>query len=598
MPFSLKALCAAGCFVAASASAATLSGTVTTADGRPIAGALVTVFSEAGDRRETVYSGPDGGYLVRTDFSGALKLRARAPYFRDAVNTVRVAGDEAAAVDFTIEKLTAPAALSDSLVASAHAATLRWRDPDTRAAFVSQCHFCHQIGNALTRVPRDEAAWGVTVRRMEGYLALLTDRQAEDIRKTLARGFTGEPVEAIETYDVSPELYRAKFEEWRAGDGMSFIHDADVGRDGKLYGADEGHDVIWILDRGTGRVEQAPLPDSDLPVGGLFSGFSLPIGIFTGKHGPHSLAQAKDGRFWITCALSSSLMSFDPETRAFKVYRIGHDALYPHTVRIDGQGMVWFTNAASNQVARFDPATEKFTLIDLPSNGFWRWTADAFFPVMLKVASWFPRRDVHLKLSPHKWANVGHDILNMPYGLDVNPIDGSIWYAKLYANRIGRVDPETLAVTEFETPLRGPRRPRFDRNGILWIPSFDDSALMRFDPRSTKFETFTLPRLAPGEYETPYALNVHPKTGDVWITSNLSDRIFRFIPATRSFVSYPSPTRVTFLRDLVFTEDGKVCSSQSNLPAYAIEDGAPSFICLDPEGAAKDRAGKISRQLK
>ena len=30
------------------------------------------------------------------------------------------------------------------------------------------------------------------------------------------------------------------------------------------------------------------------------------IGVFTGKHGPHSMAQAKAGRFWFTNALSST----------------------------------------------------------------------------------------------------------------------------------------------------------------------------------------------------------------------------------------------------------------------------------------------------
>ena len=56
----------------------------------------------------------------------------------------------------------------------------------------------------------------------------------------------------------------------------------------------------------------------------------------------------------------------------------------------------------------------------------------------------------------------------------------------------------------------------------------------------------------------------------------------RFDPAVETFTSYPSPTRVTFLRDLVFSEDGAVCSSQSNLPAYAIEGGLPGFICIHP----------------
>jgi virginiamycin B lyase len=47
---------------------------------------------------------------------------------------------------------------------------------------------------------------------------------------------------------------------------------------------------------------------------------------------------------------------------------------------------------------------------------------------------------------------------------------------------------------------------------------------------------------------------------------------------------------VTVLRDFSFTKDGQVCSSSSNMPAAAIEDGRPNFICLEPEGGAADRA--------
>ena len=74
------------------------------------------------------------------------------------------------------------------------------------------------------------------------------------------------------------------------------------------------------------------------------------------------------------------------------------------------------------------------------------------------------------------------------------------------------------------------------------------------------------------------------------MAANNSDRTLRFTPATKTFQSYASPTRVTVLRDFAFTEDGRVCSSSSNLPSYAIEDQRPSIICIDPIGADKDRA--------
>ncbi len=147
-----------------------------------------------------------------------------------------------------------------------------------------------------------------------------------------------------------------------------------------------------------------------------------------------------------------------------------------------------------------------------------------------------------------------------------------------------------MQITEFDTPMKGPRRARFDSKGVLWIPSFDEGGLMRFDTVSHSFESWKIPGVAANEYETPYALNVQQSSGDIWLSANNSDRILRFSQTSKTFQSYPSPTRVTVLRDMSFTKDGRVCSSSSNLPAYAIEDHVPSFICIDPTGAEKDKA--------
>jgi streptogramin lyase len=584
-PSILSFAAALGTLLSSGAMAGTVSGQLTS-DGKPVVGAMVTAFAADNKQRDTVYSDADGHYSLTVDFAGKIKVRVRAPSLMDAVHEIDLPIEGESKLNSQLKKQTDAAALSGSLTASAHLTTLKWSAPDTRAAFISQCNYCHQVGNELTRGPRDQDAWKETVRRMEGYLALLTNREVEDITKTLARGFDGKPVAVAEQHPWNDELAKAKVREWVVGDGMTFIHDADVGEDGHLYGADEGQDVIWDLDPRTGHIEEHKLPDIDLPQGGVFSGFQLPIGVFSGKHGPHSLAQAKDGRFFITNALSSTLASYDPATKAFKLFDVGRTHLYPHTVRIDGQGIVWFTLAASNEVARFDPMTEKMTIIPLPHGGFWRAVTDIAFPYVIKIASFFPQRGMHLAVSHTKWAEQGRDAFSLPYGIDINPVDGSIWYAKLNVNKIGRIDPKTFAVREFDTPQKGPRRLRFDKQGNLWIPAFDDGALLKFDTSTETFESYKLPLLAPNEYEVPYALNIHPETGEVWITSNMTDRIFRFQPSTKTFVSYPLPTRVTWLRDLVFSKDGGVCSSSSNLPAYGIEGGLASFICLYPDRQA------------
>jgi virginiamycin B lyase len=570
---------------------ANLYGSISSVTGIPVSGAMITAFSADKSRRTTAYSRTDGSYTLPLNYVGELTFRIRTPYFADSTQTIIITDGDSKAVDFKTQRIADPVELSESLTASAHAAMIKWPKDTDRATFVSQCNFCHQIGNSLTRRPRDKKEWQAVVDRMEGYLVFVTDDEKESISSRLHETFQGEAIKAIQTFDVSPTLSNAIIEEWNAGDAMSFIHDADVGHDDRLYGADEGHDIIWELNRKTGEVLEVKLPEVDLPVGGKFSGLALPIGVFTGSHGPHSTAETEDGRIWITNSLSSRLMAYTPGKNQFETYNIGADSMYLHTIRAGHKGRLWFTVAASNQVGVFDPATEQLDLLDLPSNGFARWLADAMLPTMNIIGGWFPRKNLPITLSHHKWFNLGRDVLNMPYGIDINPIDGSAWYVKLYANKIGRIDPETLAVEEFDTPAVGPRRPRFAPNGTLWIPGFDTGVLMRFSPETRQFKQYQLPKLAPNEYETPYALNVHPDTGVVWMTSNMSDRIFSFDPNTESFTSYPLPTRVSFLRDIVFTQDGRVCSSNSNLPSYAIEGGLGGFICIAPEANTPPAAG-------
>jgi streptogramin lyase len=70
---------------------------------------------------------------------------------------------------------------------------------------------------------------------------------------------------------------------------------------------------------------------------------------------------------------------------------------------------------------------------------------------------------MHLAVSHTKWAEQGRDAISLPYGIDINPVNGSICYAKLNVNKIGRINPKTFAVREFDTPQKGPRRLRNGR---------------------------------------------------------------------------------------------------------------------------------------
>ena len=158
-----------------------------------------------------------------------------------------------------------------------------------------------------------------------------------------------------------------------------------------------------------------------------------------------------------------------------------------------------------------------------------------------------------------------------------------MWYGRLFADRIGYVDPVTLKVTEFDSPMRGPRRMRFDKQGILWVTGYSEGELARIDvAKGFESTVYQMPEFAPGYRPAPYALGVHPDTQDIWLNENMTDRMYRFIPAEERFVVYPVPLAGTYTRDVTFSADGQVCVSNNPIPPPALEGGVLEIVCIDP----------------
>jgi virginiamycin B lyase len=530
--------------------AAAIDGQIVDGVDAPITGAMITLFRADGLYSETVYSDNAGRFHLDTALDGELSLRARAPGFADAQQTVDLRAKAVATAAFTLRQLTSPQELSDGLTGSAQFKRLKFKSETQRQNFQNDCLSCHQIGNERTRKAAPVEYWQVTVERMLSYEGNSDKETLAEYVELLSNAFDGKPYVVEQSYDIAPEVLRAKITEWKLP-GAQIAHDGEVNpKDGRFYTVDGVTDEVFITDPVRNETEAVPVPAMGVPLGGNFPamGLPIPIGMTESRHGMHSLQYGPDGRFYITSALGGLITAFDPDTRSFEDYPVGGGALWPHTIRFDDQGIAWFTISISNQVGRFDPATDDMKVIELPAT-----------------------------------TNRPNAGFMFPYGIDVSPIDGSIWYTRLWAGKVGRIDPETLAVKEFDPPLSGPRRLRFDAKGILWIPAFGDGALVRLDTRTMKYTTYEMPRLSPGESEAPYALAVDPRRQDVWITANMSDRLFRFVPDEERFIAYPLPTRGTYTREFFFPDDGSICSPASPLPVAAdvIEGGMDTIVCLD-----------------
>ena len=280
-----------------------------------------------------------------------------------------------------------------------------------------------------------------------------------------------------------------------------------------------------------------------------------------------------DGDIWITLAVGNKLARFDTVEKSFVIEDLP-EGIYPHTLRIDKKNRVWYTIAVSNHVGMYDPATGQHEVIRVPARNF----GEEVMLRMMPFAIWLSQ---YVDISSAVGASEGAS-LPVPYGIDIAP-DGGIWFSQLNANKIGHIDPDTFEVTMIDTPFTAPRRLRFDSKGKLWIPGFSSNLISKFDIETGEFTQIEIPVLPLGS-DTPYALNIDLTTDDVWICGTNSDSLIRYQQDSDRFTIYPLPTQVTYTRDIDFSPDGGVWTSNSNVPAWQIETGVPRVIRLDVNG--------------
>ena len=117
---------------------------------------------------------------------------------------------------------------------------------------------------------------------------------------------------------------------------------------------------------------------------------------------------------------------------------------------------------------------------------------------------------------------------------------GRVWYSSFGLQKIGRVDPVTGAVKEYDIAISKPDYPtgvlalRGDRDGNLWLGNMYQASIAKFDPATEKFQHFTPP---PEDNLSSTQLNmVSPWNsgvdGKVWTQNNGFAGVHRFDIAT------------------------------------------------------------------
>jgi streptogramin lyase len=124
--------------------------------------------------------------------------------------------------------------------------------------------------------------------------------------------------------------------------------------------------------------------------------------------------------------------------------------------------------------------------------------------------------------------------------------DGIAWYSSFGEQHLGRLDPRTGKVTEYEVGMSKPGFPtgflalRTDREGNLWMGNMYQASIVKFDVKTTKFATWVLPPeqnidAAQVNMVSPQAAHVD---GKVWTQNNGFAGVHRLDLASGKFETW------------------------------------------------------------
>src|SRR5262249_23014804 len=152
----------------------------------------------------------------------------------------------------------------------------------------------------------------------------------------------------------------------------------------------------------------------------------------------------------------------DPRTGEIAEYKMPDTRVKdPHSLVFDRDGKILFTAQQSNFVGRLDPKTGDVAVKEVPT----------------------PRA--------------------LPYGILVGP-DGAGYFCEFGTNKLGKLDPKSLTVTEFPLPEGArPRRLANNPDRRIYYSDFARGFLGRLDPQTGKVEEWSSPW---GSRSQPYGI--------------------------------------------------------------------------------------------
>ncbi|MBI3014478.1 MAG: lyase [Candidatus Tectomicrobia bacterium] len=293
---------------------------------------------------------------------------------------------------------------------------------------------------------------------------------------------------------VSPLPQTAAFQvrEFPISISVSYPRDPAPSADGAVYFVAMNSDLVVRMD----------------PTTKSFRSYNLPEG-----SQPHGIVADRDGNLWITAMGGNRISRLNPKTGDLSSYPIPSPGNGPHTPVLDPQDNLWFTMQRSGKIGKVERRTGKVTEYPIPTRG------------------------------------------SGPYGIAVDQ-GGTVWFAELSGHKVGRLDPATGKITEYAPPTRrsGPRRVAIGPDGTVWFTQYRRGGLGKLDPATGKITEY--PPVS-GPDSGPYAIAVDGQ-GRIVYNEISANTVIRFDPRTERFETLALPSANTAIRKMAADAGGRV----------------------------------------
>jgi virginiamycin B lyase len=485
----------------------TVTGVVSDASGKPLAGAFVKLKNDQRRLTFMVISRDQGRFEAKDLPPGQYRVQGvagdnQSEWFSN-VNVT--AGGEDAKVGLLVNTKRGadlapawPQRVPEQQVDKTPKDETGLPEGKGRQLVAERCVSCHDLQRVLVK-RSDDDDWRHTIGRMRTRMTVagipdLTAAENKEVVDYLAEKFP-----LVQPYDANSRLphttLTGKAVNYRAVTYDLVNHHA------------EPHDVAvdpkgnpWVAERAgkLGRLDAKTLE---------FTEIDTPPGPAAADRQSLGNPQiSANGVLWVPDGPNGRWLSYDTNAAKFVSYAWpkGKGNAGGNSMALHPDGTVWATGAGG-EARRLNPETGEFKFYPAPAT----------------------------KTQKNPGA----------YGMAVAG-DGSVWFAEDEADLMARVDPATGKVDEYKIPVEGhayPRRLAADANGDLWVALWRAGKLLKVDHKTKAMTVYTPPTSTSGSY----SIVVDKKNGYVWMSGQQADVMDRFDPKTGEWVEFALPEAET-----------------------------------------------------